>query len=83
MARALSLRKKRDYSACDLCQKRTLTLDMYRRPFHLFLPDDQPLYRSFLGSMLSVLTIMLLISYGGWKLTNLFSLADYTVRMHD
>ena len=83
VARALSLRKKQELSGCDQCQKRTLSIDMYRRPFHLFLPDNQSLYRSFLGAMLSIMTILLLSSYALWKLANLINRKDYTVRMYD
>ena len=83
LAKSMSLRKRHDFSACDQCQRRTLSIDMYRRPFHLFLPDDQSRYRSFLGVILSIVTILLLSSYAAWKIINLIKLIDYTVRVYD
>lgn len=56
---------------------------MYRRPFHLFLPDEQSQYRSFLGSVLSIFTVALIASFATWKLDVLISYDDYKVRVHD
>ena len=44
-----------------------LGLDIYRMPFRLLLPDDNGMYRTFLGTVLSVLTLIMVITYGGFK----------------
>lgn len=37
------------------------------------------MYRTFLGSMLSILTLAVMIAYGAFKIKNLFELQDYRV----
>mmetsp|Transcript_24759 Transcript_24759/g.30942 ORF Transcript_24759/g.30942 Transcript_24759/m.30942 type:complete len:199 (-) Transcript_24759:1123-1719(-) len=67
----------------DKCQQKALIFDLYRKPFRLFLPDEQTMYRSLLGVILSVLTVVLMLFYAGWKLLAMFTLTDYIVRVHD
>ena len=59
-------REAQKLTGCDSCQKRSLMFDIYRRPFLLYLPDNETQYRSFAGSMLSVFTILLVLSYACW-----------------
>ena len=52
-----------------------LALDLYRQPFHLQLPDGQNEYRTRLGAVLSILTIVLLLAYGIYKTVSLIGLS--------
>ena len=70
-------------SSCDRCQKGALVFDLYRRPFRLFLPDEQAMYRTLCGAGLSIFTMILMISYASWKLLTMFSRLDYKVQVHD
>ena len=56
---------------CDKCQKSTLSFDIYRQPFRLLLPDDMGMYRTFLGTILSLMTLVLPIVYAGFKMSAL------------
>ena len=49
------------------CSSRTLNLDIYRQPFRLLLPDKNGMYRTLLGSILSVITLVLMITYASFK----------------
>ena len=60
-----------------------LGLDMYRRPFHLFLPDNQSLYRSFIGTVLSLITIISLITIFLLGVIDLYSNENYVIRVHE
>ena len=67
-------------SRCDGVQKKALNLDIYRTPFLFKLPDNKERYRTFLGAILSVLTIIAVLAYGGYKFLVLFDYADYKVQ---
>lgn len=68
-----------NFSACDTLQQKFLFLDLYRRPFMFLLPDKMPMYRSLLGSVLSILTVVAIISYATYKLIQLEGLEDYKI----
>ena len=74
---------KRQQSRCTQCQKKTLSLDIYRRPFQLLLPDGQAQYRTFLGTMLSLLTFFVVVTYAGYKLRDLFEYGQYKVQLRE
>ena len=52
----------------EKCQKGTLKLDLYKQPFRLLLPDEKDEYRTFAGSLLTVMTVIIVLVYGGYKL---------------
>lgn len=60
-----------------------LGLDIYRQPFRLLLPDGNGMYRTFLGSLLSIITLVLIITYGSFKASELFSKQDYQVQKRE
>ena len=62
------------------CQKRMLGLDFYRQPFHLILPDQSDRYRSFIGSIMSLITSVLLLLYAGYKLNIMVRYRDYKIQ---
>ena len=56
---------------------------MYPQPLRLILPDGSDTYKSFLGSMLSLLTIITLAFYSIFKLSVLISYSDYKIQVSD
>ena len=54
---------------------------MYRQPFRLLLPDGHDTYRTFIGSILSVITIVTIAMYGTYKFTELMGEEDYRVQV--
>lgn len=66
-------------SRCERIQEKTLELDMYRTPFLFLLPDHNEQYRTFLGSVLSLITFALMGFYSVYKMMTLFALADYRI----
>ena len=66
-------------SACDKYQSRVLAIDLYRRPFNFLLPDHQNSYRTFLGSALSIIQFLLLVSYGTYQIILYSSQASFNV----
>ena len=69
----------RNLSRCDRVQEKALHLDLYRRPFMFNLPDNSSMYRSLLGSVLSVITLCILLSYAIYKLVKLDSHTEYQI----
>ena len=67
----------------DGCQQHFLSLDLFRQPFNFLLPDEKANYRTFLGSLLSLLTIFLLIGFAAYKLTAISVNSDYKIQLHD
>ena len=47
----------------------------------MILPDGKDTYKSFLGSMFSLITIILLSMYGIFKLLSLMNYSDYNVQV--
>ena len=66
---------------CDRFYKNLLYLDFYPRPFHFLMPDEASRYRSLLGSVLSVCTVLAIGSYASFKLNRLVNLIDYSVNI--
>ena len=63
----------------DYVLEKALHLDLYRRPFMFNLPDKSTKYRTLLGSVLSVLTVAIMLSYAYLKLIKLQSYQDYVI----
>mmetsp|Transcript_3956 Transcript_3956/g.4738 ORF Transcript_3956/g.4738 Transcript_3956/m.4738 type:complete len:225 (-) Transcript_3956:1540-2214(-) len=72
---------KQKLGGCEKCQQKILWLDLYKQPFRLLLPDGSDQYKSFLGSLLSILTVMTLLSYATYKFSSLVSYSDYKVQV--
>ena len=53
---------------------------MYRQPFQFLMPDHESTYRSAVGTMLSILTLILMVSYSTYKLIDLIELNDYKIQ---
>ena len=70
-------------SAMDGCQQNFLRLYLYRQPFNFLLPDKKDSYRTFLGSLLSLLTVFLLIGFATYKLIAISTNSDYKIQVHD
>ena len=67
---------------CDNVQKKMLNLDIYRQPLQLRLPDASTQYRTFNGSIFSIMTVVVMLVYGVYKMTNLVTYSDYAIQMH-
>ena len=60
-----------------------LTVDLYKQPFQLLLPDGKYEYRTFTGAILTIFTFMIMISYSLFKLTMMVTREDNKVRQMD
>ena len=78
---ALSIRHQQNLSTFDRCQKSTLRFDLYKQPFRLLLPDEKDTYRTFVGAMLTIFSIILVLVYAGFKVGNLFALDEYKIQV--
>ena len=77
---AQKLKKRSETSTrCDALYQKTLWFDMYQTPFQLLLPDHNENYRTFVGSILSLLTMTILLAYMIYKAQILFELDDYSL----
>ena len=65
-----------DFS-CGSFEQKVLAIDLYKQPFNFLMPDHRENYRSLLGSLLSVVTFALMISYAAYKLIDLIEYNDY------
>ena len=50
---------------------------MYRRPFYFMMPDKKEFYRSVCGTILSLMVLMIVLSYGSYKIKDLVEFKDY------
>ena len=73
----------REQSRCDSCQQKTLKIDLYRQPFRLRLPDNSDYYKTMLGSILSIITIVSLLTYTAVQLQVMYAREDYVVQLRD
>ena len=58
-----------------------MRLDVYRQPFRLLLPDGHDTYRTFIGALLSLCTIVVILTTGVYKFTTLVSNDEYQVQL--
>ena len=70
---AFSIRHQQQLSASDRCQKRTLAFDLYKQPFRLLLPDEVDMYRTFVGALLTIFSVLFVLIYAGFKVGTLVS----------
>ena len=73
------MNEESNFSNCDRYQSKVLMIDLFRRPFNFLLPDHQSEYRTFLGSMLSVITAIFILVYGGFKIVEYSNHSEFTV----
>ena len=66
---------------CDKLQQCALVFDYYREPLNLLLPDNQRSYRTFLGSVMSLITFMILTFYAAYKITELVDHTDFQLQV--
>ena len=52
---------------------------MYRQHFELLLPDGNGMYRTLVGSTLSVITLTMIIVYASFKISDLAEKSNYKV----
>lgn len=57
-----------------------LSLDLYKVPFMFMMPDGKPMYRTLLGSVLSIITVVVLLSYAVYKSIVMGNLNDYKIK---
>ena len=62
---------------CELGCTSILAIDLYHKPFRFLMPDHRESYRTFLGALLSVFTVMIILGYGTYKLSNMVSYDGY------
>ena len=67
-------------SACTSVLNQSLRLDMYRQNFQFLMPDHEATYRSCIGTVLSILTLILVFSYSTYKFIDLIELNDYKIQ---
>ena len=56
-----------------------MVLDIFRKPFYFLMPDESEYYSSCLGTCLSILCFLILLSYGGYKIQDLMIYNDYNL----
>ena len=80
MRKNKSVKGSSAFSKGDACQKKTLMFDwFYKKPLNLMLPDDNSEYRTFWGSMFTIVTIIILVLFAGYKMSSLFSRSEYKI----
>ena len=60
--------REQSYSRCDRLQRGALSLDMYPLSFTLLLPGKEDAYRTLLGSVLTIFSVILILAYGGYQM---------------
>ena len=68
---------ERKQGRCTSFYEKALYIDIYPRAFNFYLPGNQPRYRSLLGSVLSIATILAMLSYSTYKWVRLTQIVDY------
>ena len=66
-------------SNCDRYQKAWIRFDLYAQPFRLLLPDKKDTYRTFTGALMSILSLVLVSVYAGFKINTLVRFSDYKI----
>lgn len=64
---------------CDNFRSKVLLLDSYGRPFSFMLPNGQKMYKSLIGSILTVLAVIIVALYAVYKWDLLLSQEETSV----
>ena len=75
--------KHESMTRVDKCQRNFLAIDLYQQPFMFLLPDKEDQYSTFLGSLLSLATMVTLVIFAAYKLVDHFGDKDYTILVHE
>ena len=65
---------------CIAAKRFALNLDIYKQPFTFFMPDEKPMYRTLLGTFLSIFTIVIVLFTGIYKFYLLTKLEQYKIQ---
>ena len=66
--------------ACAPLLNIALSLDQFKQPVELILPDNQRRYRTNMGACFSLWMFVTLIGYAFYKMDNLLSYYDYKLQ---
>ena len=66
-------------TGCEKFQRTLLKLDFYKQEFHWILPDNNDMYRSLVGSTMSILTQLIILTFAVYKLAEMSDNAEYQV----
>ena len=54
-----------------------LVMDLYNRPFSFLMPNGAEKHRTFCGAFVSILIILVILSYASYKFQDMVSYGDY------
>ena len=83
LRRQSTIRVQKMFTRPDRCQQKMLSLDLYRQPLLMLLPDGKNEYRTFTGAMLSILTIMVVLTYASFKFNAMIMREEFNLRSMD
>ena len=63
------------------CQRGTLRFDLYKQPFRMLLPDQKDEYRTFIGAVLTISSIITVLVFATFKIDTLVNYIDYKVQI--
>ena len=66
-------------TGCEKFQRTLLKFDFYKQEFHWILPDNNDMYRSLVGSTMSILTQLIILTFAMYKLAEMSDNAEYQV----
>ena len=75
--------KMQQLSGCERVQQTVLNVDMFKEPFQLILPDGKGKYRSFVGAVLSIMTLSTVLTYFVYKVNVIINFNDFDVQISD
>ena len=52
-------------------------MDLYNRPFSFLLPNGAERHRTFCGAFISILIILVILSYASYKFLDMYNYGDY------
>lgn len=62
------------------CMQVMLYADLYKQPFKFLLPDEKDTYRTFMGSIMTIVTVIFVMVFAYFKLERLLDYQDYKVQ---
>ena len=75
--------KQQKLSGVERCQLKAISLDLYKKPFSLLSPNGKEAYGTFIGSLFSIVTLVIILSYASYKFLNLINYTDYQILVSD
>ena len=73
--------QQRRAGSCDRLSEKFINIDLFGRPFTLMLPNEHRYYKTLVGAVMTLVTVIVVVSYAVYKLQLLIDQVEVRVNL--